>query len=344
MSGVRSQLILVGTVVLASPACSSSLNPFIDDVSYRPPTATIVSSPDCLAQSIYTGLTGSGPWDPALTSDAPDPGYPPATFQPVAVVRCERGTDEAGGMTVDSVRLEGNIHAVDAAFSADSKRFPDGVVASCVYAMDPPVGLWFVNEAGKAFRPAWPASPCGLQNAPMEALADLNEVSRSPHPTGIDNRYNTSCESSPYGQGFDNTTPEDVAAAEERERSQDGPVVPSLVMPIDDVDQLQLCTVRTSNPLAAEELPPDSIVSAAGTSTTLGRAESASIVRSVANAPLAPACNEISTRIASTELRRPDGSGRSFVSFELDGCQRAAGFGYYRAIPTEALSALTGIG
>lgn len=127
-----------------------------------------------------------------------------------------------------------------------------------------------------------------------------------------------------------------MAADEERERSLDVPVVPSLVLPIEDVDRLQVCTVSAST-----EQPPEYITSVVGSSTTLSRAESASIVRSVANAPLAPACNERSTRIASTELRRPDGSGRSFVSFELDGCQRAAGFGSYRAIPADALSALT---
>ncbi|MDZ7912599.1 MAG: hypothetical protein U5O16_12320 [Rhodococcus sp. (in: high G+C Gram-positive bacteria)] len=340
MSRVRPSLILVGTVVMASTACSSSLNPFIDDVSYRPPFATVVPSPDCLAQNIYTGLTGSGPWDPELTADAPDPGYPPGNSETVAVLRCERGVDETGVLTVDSVRLESDIDAVHAAFSADSKRFPDGVMASCVYAMDAPVGLWFVNEAGEAFRPAWPATPCGLQNAPIEALADLTEVSRLSHSTGFDNRFNTVCEGSPYGERFDPTTPEDVAAAEEREQAGDGPVVPSLVMPIDDVDRLQLCTIGMST----ERRPPDTVIAVAGTSTTLSRADSASLVRSVADSPLAPPCDEISTRIASTELRRPDGSGRSFVSFELDGCQRAAGFGYYRAIPDDALSVLTQLG
>jgi hypothetical protein len=316
----------MGVAVSAAWACTN-VNPFADSVSYRPPTARVVSAPDCLAENIYTALTGSGPWDPALTSDAPDPGYPPREFQPVAVLRCERGIDESGIQTVDSVRLEGNIDAVDAAFAVDSERFPDNVVASCVYDMIPPAGLWFVDDAGEAFRPAWPASPCGLQNAPIEALADLTEVSRSSHSTGYDDRHSTTCQRSSHGVGFDLTTPEQVAAAEER----DGPVVPSLVMPINDVDRLQLCTVPTAEP------PVDAV----GSLTTTSRADSARLVRSVADAPIAPACNESSTRIASTELRRPDGSGNSFVSFELDGCQRASGFGYYRAIPAEALATLT---
>lgn len=336
MSRVGSCLLLMGLVVATTWACSN-LNPFTDSVSYRPPTAKVVSSPDCLALNIYTALTGLGPWDPALTSDAPGPGYPPATFQPVAVVRCERGTDESGSMTVDSVRLEGNIDAVDSAFSADSERFPDGVMASCMYAMDPPVGLWFVNDSGEAFRPAWPASPCGLQNTPIEALADLTEVSRSSHTTGYDDRYTTMCESSPYVGGFENTTPEDVAAAVEREQSSDGPVPPSLVTPIDDVDKLQLCTV----PASTVESPPDAGISVAGSLTTLSRAQSASVIRSLVDAPFAPACNQSSTRVASTELRRPDGSGRSLVSFELDGCRRAAGFGYYRTIPADVMATLT---
>ncbi|MBY4401898.1 hypothetical protein HQO26_11305 [Rhodococcus fascians] len=292
----------------------------------------MVSAPDCLAGNTYTALTGSGPWDPALTADAPDPGYPPREFQPIAVLRCELGIDESGIQSVDSVRLEGNIDAVDAAFSVDSERFPPGVMASCAYEMTPPVGLWFVDDAGEAFRPAWPASPCGLQNAPIAALADLTEVSRTSHSTGYDDRYTTTCQSSSYADGFANTNPEEVAAAEER----DGPVVPSLVMPIDDVDRLQLCTVATTT---AE--PP---VDAVGSLTTMSRSDSARLVRSVADAPIAPACNESSTRIASTELRRPDGSGRSFVSFELDGCKRASGFGYYRTIPAEAMAALTRTG
>ncbi|MDI9929492.1 hypothetical protein QM588_03655 [Rhodococcus sp. IEGM 1354] len=196
--------------------------------------------------------------------------------------------------------------------------------------MTPPVGLWFVDDSGEAFRPAWPASPCGLQNGPIEALADLTEVSRTSHSTGYDDRYTITCQSSSYADGFANTTPEEVAAAEER----DDPLVPSLVMPIDDVDRLQLCTVATAEP------PVDAV----GSLTTMSRADSTRLVRSVADAPIAPACNQSSTRIASTERRRPDGSGRSFVSFELDGCQRASGFGYYRTIPAEAMAALTRTG
>lgn len=329
MRRVGSSLFLMGVAVAATWACTQ-LNPFADSVSYRPPTAKVVSAPDCLAENIYTALTGSGPWDPALTANAPDPGYPPRTFEPVAVVRCERGVDESGIQTVDSVRLEGDIDAVDAAFSVDSERFPPGVMASCAYEMTTPAGLWFVDDSGEAFRPAWPASPCGLQNGPIEALADLTEVSRTSHSTGYDDRYTTTCQSSSYADGFANTTPEEVAAAEER----DDPLVPSLVMPIDDVDRLQLCTVPAAEPL----------VDAVGSLTTMSRADSARLVRSVADAPLAPACNQSSTRIASTELRRPDGSGRSFVSFELDGCQRAAGFGSYRTIPAEVLAALTRTG
>lgn len=329
--------VLVGLAAVGLSACSSSLNPLNDSVSYRPSVATVVESPNCLAEDIYTALTRLGPWDPALTPNAPAPGYPPAHFQPVAVQRCERGIDETGALTVDSVRLEGDISAVDAAFSADSERFPDGVTPSCVYAMEPPAGLWFVNEAGEAFRPAWPASPCGLQNAPIDALAGLTEVSRSYHPTGFDSGYTTSCESSSYGTAFADTSSDEVAAAQQREREGNIPVVPSLVMPIDDVDALKLCTYTR---IAGEQSidPGNPVV---GSQTTLKRADSAALVRSISDAPLAPACDQSATRTTSTELRRPDGSGRSFVSFELDGCQRASGFGFYfRAIPADALAIL----
>ncbi|WP_247596025.1 MULTISPECIES: hypothetical protein [unclassified Rhodococcus (in: high G+C Gram-positive bacteria)] len=241
---------------------------------------------------------------------------------------------------MDTARLEGDVSAVDAAFSADSERFPDGVMASCAYAMDPPAGLWFLNEAGEAFRLAWPASPCELQNAPLDALADLTEVSRSSHPTGYNDRYNTVCAGSSLDTGFETTTPDDVAAAEERQRTPDVLAVPSLVMPVDDVNALQLCTYSASS----VEQPPDTGISMVGSRTTLNRLESAATVRAVANAPFAPACDRTSTRITSTELRRPDGSGQSLVSFELDGCQRASGFGYYRTIPADVLSVLTRVG
>lgn len=337
MSRVWSSSFLAGLIVVAAVACSTSLNPFSDSVSYRPSVATVVASPDCLAEDIYTALTGLGPWDPAITPVAPTPGYPPASFQPVAVQRCERGVDEAGNLTVDSVRLEGDIDAVDAAFSADSERFPDGVMASCAYAMNPPAGLWFVNEDDEAFRPAWPASPCGLQDAPIGALAELTEVSRSSHSTEYNDRYTTSCEARSYGAYFETTTPDEVAAAQEREKASATPIVPSLVMPIDDVDALKLCTY----PTYFGEKPEDAAVSVVGSQTTLNRPDSAALVRSVAAAPVAPPCEVASTRTTSTELRRPDGSGQAFVSFELDGCQRASGFGYYRAIPADVLATLT---
>lgn len=337
MNRAGSATMLAVTVMATSVGCGSILpGSFNDDnVPYRPPTAAVTTSPDCLSTNIYTALTGLGPWDEALTTDAPEPGYPPADFQPAAVLRCERGIDENGSLTMDSVRLEGDVAAVDAAFSADSQRFPDHIVASCAYSMEPAVGLWLVDGQGRGFRPAWPGTPCGLQDAPLATLAALTEVSRESHPTGYNDKYSTTCEVGP-GSDFETTTSDDVSAAREREGSPDALVVPALVMPIDDVDALSLCTY---SPAATSE-SYDPSASVAGTRINLNRLESAAMTRATADAPLAQPCAQTSTRIATTYLSRPDGSGTRSVSFELDGCRRASGFGYYRAIPDGVLATL----
>ncbi len=337
MNRAVSATMLAATVIAASVGCGSILpGPFNDDnVSYRPPTAAVTTSPDCLSTNIYTALTGLGPWDSALTTDAPEPGYPPADFQPVAVLRCERGVDENGSLTLDSVRLEGDVAAVDAAFSADSQRFPDHIMASCAYSMEPPAGLWLVDDQGRGFRPAWPGTPCGLQDDPLAALAALTEVSRKSHPTGYNDKYSTTCEGG-SGSVFETTTSDDVAAAREREGSPDALIVPALVMPIDDVDALSLCIYSPAED--SESYDPAAFV--AGTRINLDRPESAAMVRATADAPFAQPCAQTSTRIATTYLSRPDGSGTTSVSFELDGCRRASGFSYYKAIPDAVLATL----
>ncbi len=44
-------------------------------VPYRPPTAALTTSLNCSSVNIYPARTGLGPWDPALTADAPEPEY-----------------------------------------------------------------------------------------------------------------------------------------------------------------------------------------------------------------------------------------------------------------------------
>ena len=70
-------------VVMTAAGCS---NPFVDRIAFRPPAAVVTSSPTCLAENIVTGLTGLGPWDPALAGSAPEPGYPPADFRVVGAL------------------------------------------------------------------------------------------------------------------------------------------------------------------------------------------------------------------------------------------------------------------
>lgn len=287
-----------------------------DIVSYRPDTAALADSADCMAENVYTGITGLGPWDTAITDDVPEPGYPPPYFEPVAMVRCEISLTADNVETLDTVRLDGDVDAVMDAFRVDSKRYSDFVSASCAYEVFPPVGLWFVNKAGKAFRPVWPSSPCGLQDGPLASMRTLEEVSRSVHVTGYDVDYTGSCGAS-FDQFF-GTTDMDVQSVE---------MYPSLFMPTDDVGYLQLCR----HPVGSDE----------GAPIILSQAESAALIGGVAQAPVAQPCSEVATRIASTQLRRPDQSGGAMVAFELDGCRRASGFGAYREIP-ENLGALLG--
>lgn len=312
-------------------------NPFVDRIAFRPPTAVVTSSPTCLAENIFTGLTGLGPWDRAIVGNAPEPGYPPADFRVVGALRCERGTDANGMRTIDSVRLDGDVLAVFSAFSTDSFRFPDGTYASCINFGVAPVGLWLIDDTGAAFRPAWPSDPCTLQNVPYLALRHLTEVGRSSHPTGLDTRFTTVCEHDSHAAAFEPTTADDVAAAEEHEREYGRVPAPTLTLPVDDVDALVLCTYEPPD----YEPAPDGGDVIAGTRTVLDRGSSAGLVRSIVDAPLAPACDQLSTRVASTELVRPDGSGSTPVSFEFDGCRRVAGLGDYRVTPPAALTALS---
>jgi hypothetical protein len=54
----------------------------------------------------------------------------------------------------------------------------------------------------------------------------------------------------------------------------------------------------------------------------LSAQESADMIRSYLDAPAAAPCSVAATQMASVVLRRPDGSGGSSVSVELDGCRR----------------------
>ena len=171
-------------------------------------------------------------------------GYPPPDFSPVAVVRCERGETSDGGLTIDSIRLEGDIHAVDDAFREQSRRFPANVRADCAYRLVPPAGLWLVDEAGAAIRPTWPTAPCGLQEKPHAALSQLHEISRAQHPVdGISSDDAGTCAES-IGQPFATTTEADMSRMAEHEDTHARPLTETaLATPISDVGRLRCAAI-----------------------------------------------------------------------------------------------------
>jgi hypothetical protein len=281
-----------------------------DHVSFTPATAPIVDRPDCLTRDIYTSLTGLGPWGSADTPASPAPGYPPADFEPVTVVRCELAENAAGKMTVDSVTLQGDVAAVTRAFSIDSQRFPDNVSASCALNVETSVGLWLVDARGSAFRPAWPSIPCSFREEPLEALRALHEVGRESFDTGVPVNLPRYCSDR---FGFTGGIYSGTAATEEARRALDlsvRPLLADLALPVDDVGPLQVCRHGVDEPVPG------------GWHMWLTAQESADLVRSVLSAPVAAPCNLTATRLVSIRLLRADGSGGVTLSVELDGCRR----------------------
>ncbi|MGF0311902.1 hypothetical protein [Rhodococcus sp. IEGM1428] len=310
-----------------------------DTESYRPPTAGTTRTPDCMAKNIVTALSGSGSWNPNITVDAPTPGFPPRYFEPVEVLRCERALSADNVLTLDSVRLRGDVDAAMGAFAVPSKRFASGITASCAYEVRAPAGLWFVDASGRAFRPAWPAEPCGLQDEPMHALNELDEVSRTVYSTGYDYDYATVCAGPATTTEFYDTSDSDVSSAVERQRAGEIMLPPALVAPIADVGFLQICTYAGSEDTGTS---PAGDETAMGTSFTLDRPDSIELLGYIADAPVAQPCSTPATRFAFTDLRRPDGSGTARITVELDGCRRVAGLGILRELPISAQDILTG--
>ncbi|QII08048.1 hypothetical protein BH93_24055 [Rhodococcoides fascians A25f] len=290
-----------------------------------------------MAEDIVAALGGSASWDPNVTVDAPTPGYPPRYFEPVEVLRCERALSTDNVLTLDSARLRGDVDAAMGAFAVPSKRFASGITASCAYEVRAPAGLWFVDASGRAFRPAWPAEPCGLRDEPLRVLNDLDEVSRSVYPTGYDHDYATLCSGPATTGEFYETSDAHVASAVERQRAGDLMVPPALVAPTDDVGFLQICTYPVFDRSSAL---PTEYGTVPGTSFTLDRPDSIELLGYIADAPVAQPCSTPATRFAWADLRRPDGSGTARITVELDGCRRVAGLGFLRELPLEAYDVL----
>ncbi|OZC83713.1 hypothetical protein CH254_22580 [Rhodococcus sp. 06-412-2C] len=310
----------------------------IETESYRPPTASTTRTPNCMAEDIVAALGGSASWDPNVTVDAPTPGYPPRYFEPVEVLRCERALSADNVLTLDSVRLRGDVEAAMGEFAVPSTRLASGIMASCAYSVEAPVGLWFVDASGRAFRPAWPAEPCGLRDEPLRVLNELDEVSRTVYPTGYDYDYATVCAGPATTGEFYDTSDSDVASAAERQRAGEILLPPALVAPTADVGFLQICTYTGSED--ADTSPAD-YETAMGTSFTLDRPDSIELLGYIAKASIAQPCSTPATRFAFADLRRPDGSGTARITIELDGCRRVAGLGFLRELPLEAYDVLS---
>ncbi|NKR63826.1 hypothetical protein GS486_10140 [Rhodococcus hoagii] len=221
------------------------------DVSYRPPVAATFDRADCQAPDIERRLT-------ALVDDGIDTGppaqgvgYPPADFMPVSVVRCERGENSSGALTIDSVRLEGDIGAAWDAFREESERFPEGAMASCI-RQTPSVAVWFVDDEERAVRPAWPSTGCGPKDGPIAALAKLREVDRQQHVTALRADDPGVCDTK-FGSAFSTTTDADVRPDSEEERRARISDKSALAFPIDGIGRLQVCRYRETGGESTQE-------------------------------------------------------------------------------------------
>ncbi|WFR71206.1 hypothetical protein P9209_18450 [Prescottella defluvii] len=314
-------LTVAGTVLTA---CSQT--------SYRPPTAAIAERADCLAPDIESRLSAAN-----LTSIDPGRppavgvGYPPEHFSPVAVIRCERGEDAAGALTIDSVRLEGDVEAAWDAFQVDSRRAPDNDDSSsrCAVFEMTPAGLWFVDAEGRAVRPAWPAVPCGYQAGPISPLAKLHEVERQQQARQRPADDPGVC-GNMYGSGFTTTTDEGIRGGDDTDRRSRLAENYALAFPVEDVGRLQVCRYSEST---------EGLIEQSRSRLTID--QSINLVRDVIDAPPAPPCALTATRTAQIPLHRADGSGGAKIDIELDGCRRAAGTGIpYVAVSTAVTGAV----
>lgn len=328
MRSVRKIALGLVSIALTSgflAACSG------DTVSYRPPVATTFDRADCLAPDIDRRLTASA-YDGVETGPrAEGIGYPPADFTPVAVVRCERGENSSGALTIDSVRLEGDVAAAWDAFRDESERFSGNSTASCIRQASSP-GVWFVDGDGRAVRPSWPATPCGPKDGPITALSTLHEVERQQHSTGRWADDPGVC-GTKFGSGFSTTADADVlsvAGTDPRERISENF---ALAFPIDDVGRLQVCRYGEQEGEWIQE-----------SGSRLTAEQSVAVVRAVVTAPPAPACSLAATRTAVIPLYRADRSGGAEIEIELDGCTRATAMGLGQVAVPDSVFAVVDAG
>ncbi len=290
-----------------------------DYVEFTPPPAQIQSRADCGLADITSAL---GDPDNSPVGDVDGEGSIPDGFTAERVVRCERGVDTSGRLTVDAVTLVGDIGAVSAAFDQRSQRNPDGVSTSCPFGSRVPAGLWLEAADGSAVRPQWPRVICGFRDEPMSALKLMREVGR----TTV-----TSIESPSYGRGCAASAPYVFRATTTSDRARSGRDKTRLLMPTDDVDALTVCGYRNYGEYSTFT-----------GSRRLSVADSRRVAVAGTTAPPASACDRTASEVVALRLLRPDGSGGGQMLVEIDGCRRVMTSipNTYSAMPSAAMDLL----
>ena len=321
----KARTLLVPLLAVACVAWACTAYPYLTGtVSFTPPDATVFEKADCTGSGVIEQFAGVA--FSSIEQTAGKPGYPPRSFDPVALVRCELGEDSSGATTLDTVRLEGNLAAVKDAFRIDSKRFPDNVQASCAIRELAPAKLWMVNNSGQVIFPAWPSRPCGLQDGPLESIQALREVGREQVPVAL-NPPGSPGVCLAVSETFEARTVDDVERDTTRVEDGHAKFGSAIATPLDDVGRLNICRYDGS----------DGVFESA---FRLTQNESRDFTRILASAPVAPPCTMKASRMASTTLMRADGSGGTSVTLELDGCRRVSIGGVTRAVPGSATDVL----
>ncbi|OYD67356.1 hypothetical protein BDB13_0875 [Rhodococcus sp. OK302] len=320
------RILLVPLLAVAGVAWACTAYPYLTEtVSFTPPDATVLEKADCSGSEVLEQLAGVE--FSSVEQATWKPGYPPRSFDPVALVRCELGEDSSGATTLDTVRLEGNLAAVKDDFRVDSKRFPDNVQADCAIRELAPARLWLVNNSGLVILPAWPLRPCGLQDGPLESIQALREVGREQVPVVL-NPPGSPGVCRAVSETFEARTVDDVERDTTRVEDAHAKFGSAIATPRDDVGRLNICRHEGS----------DGVFESA---VRLTQNESSDFTRMLATAPVAPPCDMKANRMASTTLMRADGSGGTSVTLELDGCRRMRIGSVFRSVPESATAILS---
>ena len=270
--------------------------------SYRPPAAAVVAAPSCASQDVVARLTD--PSSRTLPTPMPAEGSLPKEFKPTGLVRCEIGRTGNGQFTIDAVDLGGDIDQVVAALNKPSDRPAKGVDVECGEGYRPPAALWITSASG-ASRIKWPTGPCSPRDDPLRPLESLREDSRRAVST-VGLPPPSDCRGD-----FDRLLGRPTSAADAFPPSTRRPAIG---LP-DRVAWGTICRYRLTGATSGPDF------SQLG-QTQMTTESSNQLLRAALAAPSAPPCTQPATQVAATRLFRPDGSGGSVLTVELDGCKR----------------------